>query len=213
MLKYCLRKWDKNKEKLETAIRNDSTINRCDYEYLVRLIVDYILNDEENVMDIERWDNSRIICIDQGSWEGTQLYFIPTLYEAPGEDDYLLTYASYGSCEMCDMLERIRRDAAWEGLSKPPTEQQVKDYMELCRHLVCNIIKPYNKGWNYDSDFDVVDGMSLWESFYNASGIRKAERHFKNSFSDSSSILKFSKEELTETLTAELPVEYELGFG
>lgn len=47
MLKYCLRKWDENKKKLEDSIRNDSNLNDCDYKYLVQKVVDIILNTNE----------------------------------------------------------------------------------------------------------------------------------------------------------------------
>lgn len=47
MIRYCLKKWDKNRKRLEKAIWKDGIINDCEYEYLVKLVVDYILNDEK----------------------------------------------------------------------------------------------------------------------------------------------------------------------
>ena len=52
MIKYCLEKWDKNCAKLENAIRQDTLINECKYDYLVNLVVTYILNDGEDVSHI-----------------------------------------------------------------------------------------------------------------------------------------------------------------
>ena len=37
------------------------------------------------------------------------------------------------------------------------TEQQVKDFMNICKDLICNAIKPYNYGWRHDDRFDVVE--------------------------------------------------------
>jgi hypothetical protein len=34
--------------------------------------------------------------------------------------------------------------------------------MTLCRHLVCNMVKPYNKGWSYDEAFEEVE-VEGWE--------------------------------------------------
>ena len=44
MLKYCLDKWNKNKGLLEEQLRKDTKLNSCEYSYLVKLVVDFILN-------------------------------------------------------------------------------------------------------------------------------------------------------------------------
>lgn len=157
MIKYCLKKWEKNKDKLETAIRADKTINNeeLEYDYLVKLVVDYILNDEENQKDCQTWDSDRISRVDSGEWQGTLLYLIPTKDYQPAEYQYLMTFVDYGSCAGCDTLQYIRGENNWEeGL---PTEQQVKDYMTLCRDLVSNMIRPYNTGWRHQEEFDIVE--------------------------------------------------------
>jgi hypothetical protein len=70
----------------------------------------------------------------------------------------LLTYVEYGSCSGCDTLQSIQD---WS--NELPTEQQVKDFMALCRHLVCNMVKPYNKSWSYDEAFEEVE-VEGWEN-------------------------------------------------
>lgn len=45
MIKYCLEKWDKNKNELKENIKNDTEINSCNYKYLVKKVIDIILND------------------------------------------------------------------------------------------------------------------------------------------------------------------------
>ncbi len=174
MLKYCLKKWDKNYKKLEDAIRKDALINDASYNYLVNLVVIHILNDGEDVsnkssMEIDTmleereeddkyiWDNSRISAINDGSYQGTMLFLIPIKDDCPAANDYLMSYICYGSCSICDTLERIQNLFYLGSYPKFPVEQQVKDYMMLCKDIVCNIIRPYNYGWRKDEQFEQVE--------------------------------------------------------
>ena len=158
MIKYCLQQWEKNKGRLENAIRTDATINNeeREYDYLVKLVVEYILNEEGNEEgDADVWDSERIYKVDDGKWRGTQLFLIPKDTYVPAEHEYLMTYADYGSCTGCDTLLYIRHGYCNEG--KFPTEQQVKDYMTLCRDLISHMIVPYNFGWRYEERFDMME--------------------------------------------------------
>lgn len=150
MLKFCRDAWNNNKDKLEAAIREDSLMNSCGYDYLVELIVKYILNPFVKDEDREFWIDG-ITVIDNGGYQGTRLYIIPRKIYQPSASDYLMTYAYYGSCSYCDTLQGIQ---SWELTT--PTEEQVKDFMSLCKDLVCNIIKPYNYGWRKDEEFEEV---------------------------------------------------------
>ena len=157
MIKYCLKKWDRNKGRLEAAIRKDSTINNeeQDYGYLVKLVVDYILNEEdydEGSSDV--WNSENISKIDDGKWQGTLLFLIPRKTYVPAEHEYLMTFVDYGSCTGCDTLLAIR---GGESEGTLPKEQQVKDYMTLCRDLVSHMIVPYNFGWRHEEIFDSVE--------------------------------------------------------
>lgn len=147
MIKYCLNKWNTNYKRLESALKNDRTLNNCEYSYLVKLVVDYVLNDEKHT----EWDSSKITVVDNGDYLGTQLFLIPMNTYAPGEFEYLMTYVGYGSCSGCDTLLRIQD---WN--AGVPTSQQLEDYMKLCKDLITNMILPYNNGWRHDSDFDTV---------------------------------------------------------
>lgn len=150
MLKYCVEKWDKNSEKLREIIRNDKQINTCVYRYLVELVVKYILNpgEEEN----STWDYEGITEIDNGNWQGTLLYFIPKKVYQPCEYEYLMTCVNYGSCSACDALQNIQEQS-----NNKLSEEQIKDYMLLCKDLVTNIVKPYNIGWMLDERFEHVE--------------------------------------------------------
>lgn len=150
MLKYCLDKWNRNNKRLEEALKKDKTLNSCDYIYLVKMVVDYILNDESE-KSWNSWNSNNISVIDNGDYQGTQLFLIPLKTYQPCEYEYLMTYVGYGSCSGCDTLLSIQD---WD--DKLPTGQQLTDYMALCKDLVTNMIKPYNSGWRNEEDFNSV---------------------------------------------------------
>lgn len=134
MLKCCVDQWDRNKATLEAAIRQDGKLRDCGYKYLVRLIVRHILTDSWCM-----FDEYRISKIDDGDWQGTVLYVIPEKDYQPAHYQYIMTYVCYGSAGDDDTLQGIHDLSNTE----LPTEQQVQDYMTLCRHLVANIVKPF----------------------------------------------------------------------
>lgn len=157
MLKYCYHKWDCNKNGLREVIRNDKNINSCDYKYLVKLVTRYILNGEfpsKLSKGNWKWDAENITEVDNGDYQGTLLFLIPRDCYQPSEYEYLLTYAGYGSCSGCDSLLNIQECYRFE--EELPSEEQVKEYMELCKDLVTNMVKPYNNGWRQDDLFDQV---------------------------------------------------------
>ena len=148
MLKYCLNKWNKNKGLLEEKLKTDSSLNSCEYSYLVELVVDFILNPGEN----DVWDSKNITVVDNGDYQGTPMFLIPRKNYQPSEYEYLMTFVSYGSCSGCDTLIAIQ-DCASE---KDLTESQVKDFMTLCKDLLTNMIKPFNCGWRSEEEFEQV---------------------------------------------------------
>ena len=148
MLKYCLKKWDENKNHLERQLKTDTTLNSCEYVDLVKLLVTYVLNKGEND-DGLMWDVDNITVVDNGNYQGTQLFLIPIKTYQPAEYEYLLTYVGYGSCSSCDTLQAIQNCD-----EKLLSENQVKDFMTLCKDLLTNMIKPYNYGWRFKDDFE-----------------------------------------------------------
>lgn len=153
MLKYCLKKWNENRDKLEMAIRKDTHLNRCNYRYLLGLLVEHVLNSGGcGVRDEYKLQANHITEVDDGDYQGTLLFVIPFNRWQPSEGEYLMTYVGYGSCSGCDTLQAIQ---LWE--DAPPTELQVKGYMSLCKDMLTNMIKPYNCGWREDKDFAVVE--------------------------------------------------------
>ena len=156
MIKFCLKKWEQNKGLLEKELRTRTDLNTCDYDLLVKLVVHNIFNDgeTENHYDFggAKYDPEKITEIDNGDYQGTLLFLIPSNNYQPSESEYLMTYVGYGSCCGCDTLQGIQD---WG--ETVLTENQVKDFMDLCRGIVQNTIKPYNHGWRWDDEFDPVE--------------------------------------------------------
>ena len=55
----------------------------------------------------------------------------------PASSDYIMTYNYYGSCSGCDTLLRVQSE------TENNDALMIDSYMDLCRHLVCRVIKPY----------------------------------------------------------------------
>lgn len=166
MIKFCKDQWNANRERLEKALRSDTQLNNCDYKYLLSLVVTHILNPGLESF-AEGWSAENITVIDNGHYQGTLMFLIPMDRYQPSESDYLLTFVNYGSCSGCDTLMGIQ-DKDRKDLKifddTPPTEQQLKDYMVLCKDLVTNIVKPYNHGWREDERYNTVEMMEQEET-------------------------------------------------
>lgn len=140
MLKICKDAWFENKDKLEDAIREDKNINKCDYPYLVGLVLEYILNPFLRGKSFGL-NTDAVTVVDNGNYRGTLLFIIPFDTYEPSEQEYMITYCCYGGCSCCDTLQSIRDF----GSNELPTENQVRDYMILCLDLVRNMVSsPYN---------------------------------------------------------------------
>ena len=157
MIKYCIEKWDKNKDLLKSALDNNKLLNHVlnkndddpleylEYKDLVKLTVMFILNDENE------WDENKIKEIDDGDYQGTLLYLIPEDTYQPNSSEYLMTFVEYGSCSACDTLQTIQCY-----LDIRSRDKSIDDLMNLCKDLICNMIKPYNTGWRYDERFSMI---------------------------------------------------------
>lgn len=158
MIKYCLQKWEENKDRLEQSLRTRTDLNDCCYMDLVKLVVHDILNGGETEFSYNKvlWDTDKITEIDNGDYQGTLLYLIPSDTYQPSEYDYLMTYVDYGSCCGCDTLQHIQYVfGAYD--NHYLTDEQIPMFMKLCKDLITNMIKPYNHGWRKDEVFDPIE--------------------------------------------------------
>lgn len=143
MIKNFVNAWDKNKGKLEEYIK---TTNQCEYnsyDKLVRILFDKVINPyikEQSEGYTDTFDIDRIHVIDDGDYQGTQLFIIPLDTCQPCSCDYVWTCHDYGSCSGCDLLMSI--SGYDDGL---PSDKQVHDYMKLLLNLLqsCDYIKNF----------------------------------------------------------------------
>lgn len=159
MNKFCVEQWNKNYKRLEMELKeNSDLLGDCDYKYLVSMCVRKILNDveDEDSYDYE-WNDKEITEIDNGNYQGTLLYMIPKKACQPDCEDYLLTYVDYGSCSGCDALKHIQCNIGYYDGKQNATDENIKDFMKLCKDIVMNIVKPYNYGWRHDERFDTIE--------------------------------------------------------
>lgn len=100
------------------------------YAEIVKNVITIISSDEDDYMP----DPERIYEIDDGHYQGTLVYVMGAKGYQPS--DYWYVKVGYGSCSGCDTLERIKTYD-----DEPPTDEQLKDYMTLCLHIVQGLKK------------------------------------------------------------------------
>lgn len=133
MINYFIKKWDKNKDKLENYFRTHNQEEYSSYEAIFKNIIKYVFNDEEYLY--KKFNYEEVTVIDYGDYQGTQiLVFCKDTYQPDLSETYY-THVYYGSCSGCDTLLAIM-NYDWD---KKPTDEQVKDYMTLALHMVQHI--------------------------------------------------------------------------
>lgn len=153
MLKWCVDKWFANKESLRQVLMNKTNeeLKECDYNTLIELVVEYILNEgEESYL---QFDSNAITTINEGIGEGISMFMIPRKMP-DNAGDYLLTYISYGSCELDDMLARVHHQL----YKKHKKKIVVDDFLKICQSFICDMVKPYNTGFCEDKRFNAIVG-------------------------------------------------------
>lgn len=126
MIKEFVKAWDANKSLLEEYIGKQDQAD-FDYALLLKMLIDIVINPYIE----EKLDSANIHVINDGNYQGSQLFIVPLAFYQPCPKDYIWTYQDYGSCSGCDLLESIREyDGGF------PTEKQVKEYMTLELHLL-----------------------------------------------------------------------------
>jgi hypothetical protein len=131
MIQEIIQKWDKNKPKLEEYFKNTPQSKYDTYKQIVIKLLELVINDEEgnNIFDIKK-----MTIIDDGDYQGTQIFIIPKKTYQPSIEEYIVTHTYYGSCSSCDTLQGISNYS-----DELPNEEQLKEYMTLALHLVQKI--------------------------------------------------------------------------
>ena len=128
MIQELVSQWEENKYKLEEYFKNTKQEEYSSYKQIVTKLFELCLPKSDKY---NKFDLSAMTVIDDGDYQGTQIFIIPKDTYQPSVSDYVITNTYYGSCSGCDTLLSI--SCYDEGL---PTEDQVKEYMTIALHLV-----------------------------------------------------------------------------
>lgn len=127
MINDFVQKWDKYKNDLEKYFRETNQDEYDEYSKIVKVLFENVINKD---IDYGEYNTEEMLVIDDGDYQGTQIFILHRDVYQPGVEDYVYTNTYYGSCSGCDTLKSIQ---SWGEL---PTEKQIKDYMELSLHLL-----------------------------------------------------------------------------
>ena len=130
MIKEFIEKWDKYKNDLEDYFRYTEQIEYDEYEKIVKILFEKVVN-RDLECDRDKFNTEDLVRIDDGEWQGTQIFILHKDSYQPNVEEYVYTSTYYGSCSGCDTLQAI--SSYDRGL---PDEEQVKDYMTLALHLL-----------------------------------------------------------------------------
>jgi hypothetical protein len=128
MIQELVKQWEENKHKLEEYFKTTKQEQYLDYKTIVLKLFELCLPKAD---DYSGFDLSKITVIDDGDYQGTQIFIIPKDTYQPCVDEYVVTDTYYGSCSGCDTLMGI---SSYE--YDLPNDEQVKEYMTLALHLV-----------------------------------------------------------------------------
>jgi hypothetical protein len=75
-----------------------------------------------------KWHWKRFVKIDDGTFQGNQIFILCSNAYQPELTDYIFTSVAYGSCSACDTFQWIEM--------LQDKEERVKQYMTLALHMV-----------------------------------------------------------------------------
>jgi len=128
MITELVKQWEENKHKLEEYFKTTKQDEYDSYEAIVKKIFELCIPEATTY---NGWALDKMTVIDDGDYQGTQIFIVPTDTYQPSVEDYVMTDTYYGSCSGCDTLQAIS-----EYDYDLPTNEQVKEYMTLALHLV-----------------------------------------------------------------------------
>ena len=129
MITELVKQWEENKHKLEEYFKTTKQEEYSSYGAILKKVFEICL---PKAFDGSCWDLDKMTVIDDGDYQGTRIFIIPTDTYQPSVEDYVVTNTYYGSCSGCDTLLAISGGCDYD----LPSEEQVKEYMTLALHLV-----------------------------------------------------------------------------
>ena len=100
-----IKSWEQNKEKVKEELNKKLKSGYFDGNYIdiVGCIVNNVLNETAG-HNFEKYNANKITVIDNGNYQGSQIFAIPMDTYQPAPYEYIFCYAYYGSCSGCDAL-------------------------------------------------------------------------------------------------------------
>lgn len=89
---FCLA-WEKNKDKLEEYFRTTKQDEYDEYKTLVGLLFDIVVNPEFGDWDNNKFDTKNILEIDDGDYQGTEIFILHKNVYQPDIEDYVYIQA------------------------------------------------------------------------------------------------------------------------
>lgn len=136
---FFVKQWEDNKHLLKEKLSKNQDINNYS-DLVIEIFKTVILVSDKDYWKYyteypkeSEWNFESITIIDDGNYQGTQLFVIPKNTYQPSINDYIVTYVDYGSCSGCDTLERI---LSFYGDDDFYTEMQIEDFMTLALHII-----------------------------------------------------------------------------
>lgn len=149
MKKFAIEAWEKHKDELREKFRKDPDIWREEYKDIVTTIYQTLFPDQLKL--------DRITQVDDGDYQGSLLFLVPSYAYQPTQYEYLTTWVDYGSCSGCDALQAIQEEFPWPGTGGEVSETALDDLMALAfdivRHTELFRPHPYQDEWNEEMGF------------------------------------------------------------
>lgn len=139
MIQKFVKAWGANKEHLEEHLKTHGMEEYNEYAKLVRLLFEIVINPYLLVNEENTYNLDKMTVIDDGDYQGTQLFIIPQDTYQPCQWEYVMTHQYYGSCSGCDLLMGITRYDDGQ-----PDDEQLRELMTLCLHLLQRCKIPFN---------------------------------------------------------------------
>lgn len=141
MEKEIIERWEKGKENLQKYLSTHKIENTCEsYEDLVKVLINQCLNYSKDYPIF----STEFVCIDNGDYQGTQIFVLHYNTYQPNASDYYIFDNDYGSCSGCDTLLGIIGYGSTDGF---PNEDMVNKLITLCLHMVQRM-KCIDNLWN-----------------------------------------------------------------
>ena len=125
MIQRYIDAFQKNKDKLGKKLIQELG-NYSSYQTLLKLTIETAINPELD--EYSKLDTDNITYIDNGHYQGTEIYVIPEDTYQPSIDKHIFTHNYYGSCSGCDTLL-----SALHGTDQKEKKEKL---LKICLHLV-----------------------------------------------------------------------------